>query len=213
MPPDEQSTKSAPSLSDFSSKPRPSDMAAPKPFHLYELRTFARTRGLSFPDDFIELRNPTAIELSAILFLGPAPGAQPFRSRSADPDDDDDEASAKVTKAAWAYQCTLFCKFVFPAGATLPVPRSLVSAFVQCRDGFVVSGMIPQLELPGDPHPPLLHPALAPESEAAPFAVPKAKSKRGVTLLDEVRPEPRIYADGGVGDDADEQERKQRAEQ
>jgi len=193
--------KPAPSLSDFSAKPRSADLPAPTPFHLYEPKAFARARGLTFPDAFIELRNPTAGELSAVLFLGPAPGSKPFRSRDDDDDDDDDAASKRVRAAAWAHQCSLFCKFIFPAGATLPVPRSLVSAFVSVKDGVVVSGMIPQLELPGDPNPPSQHPGSAPDVDARPFGVPG--KERHVNILSEEPPprNARLEFDGGVGDE------------
>ncbi len=169
---------SAQSLGDFSAKPRSADLSAPVPFHDFEPKQFARRQGAFWPDDFVELLNPTSQVLSAILFLGPIPGSQPFRGRPEDADDDDGEPNAKHRAAAWAHQCTLFTRIVFAPGATQSVPRSLVSALVTVKDGQVIGGHIPQLVLPGDPHPPTMHPSLIPEgNDAQPFSVPSGKPR------------------------------------
>lgn len=167
------------SLQEFSEKPGPG--AFEQPSHPYDPKHYARTRFAVFPDDFIELENPTGATLTGLLYLGPLPTTMPVQQRRQDdPDEGDDlDATLDATRraAVLKHQQSLFVKFTFKPGDRIMVPKRLVSALVSVREGVVVGGHIPQLRIPNDPNPPVMHPTLEPHSGLAadPFRVPGAQ--------------------------------------
>jgi hypothetical protein len=77
----------------------------------------------------------------------------------ADPDDEPTERELRQQRAAAERAKTECAKFSFAPGESILVPRELVRSFVSVRNGVVVGGLLPLLQIPGDPHPPELGPA------------------------------------------------------
>ena len=147
--------------------------------HDYEERAHAKSRFLTYPDDFTELELPAtaAHPISVLVFLGLPHGARPFQG-----DEDDDEIDTKGSPArrAWALERSrsLFCKLQVRPGARFLWPTHMVAALVNLnKDGQVVGGLAPSIRAPGEPLE--MHPSLEVESTNTPFAVPSAQQSNG----------------------------------
>ncbi|HET7542008.1 MAG TPA: hypothetical protein VFK05_19180 [Polyangiaceae bacterium] len=178
--PEHTESKPAPSLSDFSTRPRAA-AAEPLPSHPYDAEKYARDFRLDLAS-FVTMFNPTDRTLSARLFIGQPLGTPPFRlpSRRGRDDDDDDDMTAREKALAWAHNCNLWIRIEVAPGGQVLVPPSMIAALVDTDEhNEVIGGLMHELQIVGDPNPPTIHPSLLVDTDAQPFAIPTARRNAG----------------------------------
>jgi hypothetical protein len=128
-------------------------------------------------DTWVTLHNPRDVEARADCWLGPDAriGVALEQQR---PEHDRlpiAEIERRLKTRMPVRREYLYVRFRVPAGGELRIPREFLPAIRKVRDGLVIGGLIPFIEVVDESEPPSLHPSLLPPT---PPAAPRRRVER-----------------------------------